>query len=55
MLTSQYVLSLTVITFITYPAICIKVLEVFDCSISIDGPDGEPVYYLNADPYDFEM
>ena len=59
-LLSQFVLSLTVITFITYPAICIKgnalprnhkflifflVLEMFDCSVEV----GDKLY-LNADP-----
>jgi len=35
----------TVITFVTYPSICIKDLEMFDCSIEIDGKK-----YLTAEP-----
>jgi hypothetical protein len=44
-LLSQYVLAVTVVTFITYPAICIKVLEMFDCSIIVEGRT-----YLNSAP-----
>jgi hypothetical protein len=45
-LTSQYVLSITVITFITYPAICMKVMEIFDCTVHVEDKS-----YLNIDPY----
>eukprot|EP01114_Cavostelium_apophysatum_P016006 TRINITY_DN4487_c0_g2_i2.p1 TRINITY_DN4487_c0_g2~~TRINITY_DN4487_c0_g2_i2.p1 ORF type:complete len:1122 (-),score=253.37 TRINITY_DN4487_c0_g2_i2:85-3450(-) len=42
---SHYVLSVTVIIFLIYPGICVKVLEMFDCSVEVDG-----VRYLTASP-----
>jgi len=44
-LAAQYILAVTVITFIVYPAICIKVLGMYDCSIDIEGKK-----YLNTAP-----
>jgi len=44
-LISQAVLSIVVITFITYPAVCIKILEVFDCTLKVGDKS-----YLNASP-----
>lgn len=32
---SQYVLSVTIILFIVYPAVCIKVLQMFDCTVAV--------------------
>lgn len=44
-LLSQSMLAVCIVTFITYPAICIKVLDIFDCTVELDGD-----FFLNSAP-----
>lgn len=42
---SNFFLSYVIITFITYPAICLKVMEIFNCPVVVEGQS-----YLQDDP-----